>query len=127
MRLVLEGETSARLELSGSGFEIVGEGGPMSPYHLLAGSLASCTALTVQSWAEAAEIDITPLAIALTWTNAESRPARIERMTMELRWPGLPEGRVAAAERVADQCPIHATLVRAMEVTRRVVALPDNP
>lgn len=124
MRLILEEETRARLEMEGGGFEIASEGAPISPYHLLAGSLASCTALTLQSWAEGAGIDMAPLVIDVTWENADERPARIERVAMELRWPGLPEERAEPAERVADLCPIHATLKRAAEVSRRVIALP---
>lgn len=65
-----------------------------------------------------------PLTIHVSWQNAEERPARIVAVDMELRWPGLPEERVETAGRVADLCPIHATLKRATEITRRVVALP---
>ena len=124
MRLVLEAEQRARLEMTGESFEITSDGAPISPYHLLAGSLSSCTALTLQSWADGAGIDMAPLAIHVTWEHAEERPARIERITMELRWPGLPEERVETAERVAGLCPIHATLERASEVVCRVVPLP---
>ena len=124
MRLILEGETRARMEMTGDGFEITSEGPAISPYHLLAGSLASCTALTLQSWAEGAGVDMAPLSLHVAWENADERPKRIARVEMELRWPGLPAERVGTAERVADLCPIHATLMRAAEVSRRVVALP---
>lgn len=124
MRLVIEAEKRARLDMTGGGFEITSEGAPISPYHLLAGSLSSCTALTLESWAEGAGIDMAPLALHVTWEHAEERPARIERIEMELRWPGLPEERVETAERVAVLCPIHATLERAAEVVCRVVPLP---
>jgi putative redox protein len=124
MRLILEGETRARMEMGGEGFEIGSEGPAISPYHLLAASLASCTALTLQSWAEGAAIDMAPLTLHVAWEHAEERPQRIERIDLELRWPGLPEARVATAERVADLCPIHATLKRGTEIARRVVALP---
>lgn len=124
MRLVLEAETSARLEMSGDGFEIASEGAPISPYHLLAGSLSTCTALTLEGWAEGAGIDMAPLTIHVAWEHAEEQPARIARVDMELRWPGLSPERVATVERLADLCPIHATLKRAAEVSRRIVALP---
>lgn len=120
MRLILAGEASVRLEAGGTGFEIESEGSPLSPYHMLAGSLASCTMLTVNSWAEQVGIDTSRLAIHISWTNAEERPARIERVEMDLHWPGLPEERVRAAERAADLCPIHATLGRGTEIARRV-------
>jgi uncharacterized OsmC-like protein len=124
MRLILDGEASVRLEAGGTGFEIGSEGPSISPYHLLAGSLASCTMLTAGSWAEQAGIDASRLTIHVSWENAEERPARIARVEMELRWPGLPEERVRVAERAADLCPIHATLERAVEVARTVVPLP---
>jgi uncharacterized OsmC-like protein len=124
MRLVLEGEARARMDMAGEGFEIASEGPAISPYHLLAGSLASCTALTLQSWAEGAGIDLAPLTLHVAWEHADERPKRISRIDMELRWPGLPAERVATAERVADLCPIHATLKRGAEIARRVVALP---
>ncbi|MBA3584943.1 MAG: OsmC family protein, partial [Gemmatimonadetes bacterium] len=80
--------------------------------------------LTLQSWAEGAGIDMSPLTLHLERTNADERPKRIERIDMELRWPGLPAARIEAAERVADLCPIHATLKRGTEIARRVIGLP---
>lgn len=41
MRLILEGEARARMEMAGEGFEITSEGPAISPYHLLAGSRTS--------------------------------------------------------------------------------------
>lgn len=122
MKLIIASEASIRLEMSAGGFEIASDDVPISPYHLLAGSLASCTALTVGSWAQGAQISLEGLEIKVAWTMIDEHPKRIDRIEVELRWPGLPEGRIAAAERVADQCPIHATLARAAEVRRRIVA-----
>lgn len=121
MKLILEGEDRIRFEMTGDGFEMASEGASISPYHLLAGSLASCTALTVDSWAQGAGFDISSLVISVAWEMVEERPKRISRLDMELRWPSLPADRVDIAERVADLCPIHATLVRAAEVSRRVI------
>lgn len=120
MRLILEGESRLRLETGGTGFEIESEGPALSPHHMLAGSLASCTLLTVGSWARQAGIDASRTTVHVSWENAEERPARIARMEVEVRWPGLPEERVRAAERAADLCPIHATLERATEIVRSV-------
>ncbi len=47
MRMTLEGELRIRLEMAGEGFEITSEEVSISPYRLLAGSLASCIALLV--------------------------------------------------------------------------------
>lgn len=121
MRMILEGENRIRFEMAGEDFEMSSEGAPISPYHLLAGSLASCTALTVDSWARGLGIDTSSLVILVAWEMVEERPKRISRLDMELRWPALPEDRIAVAERVADLCPIHATLLRAAEVSRRII------
>ena len=125
MRLVLTGEDRVRVEMAGDGFDIVAEGTTaVSPYHLLAGSLASCTVLTLESWARSAGFDLRPLTIDVGWVHAETRPTRVTRIEMALRWPGLPPERIAAAERVADLCPIHATLKRGTEVARHIETAP---
>lgn len=121
MRVVLEGEQRLRLEMTDAGFEVVSEELPISPYHLLGASLASCTALMFESWAPQMGIDLAPLTIFVSWEMAEERPMRVVSMAMELRWPGLPAERVETAERVADLCPIHATLERSAEISRRIV------
>jgi uncharacterized OsmC-like protein len=120
MRLIPADETRARLELDGDGFEIVPDGAALSPFHLLAGSLAACTASTLHGWAEAAGVSMAGLSIAVEWETAAKPPRRVTRIAMTLNWPGLPESRVAAAERVAHLCPIHHTLDRAADATLRI-------
>ncbi len=123
MQMMLTAENAIRLDIAGDEFEIISEEVALSPYHLLAAGLASCTALTVQSWANAAGIDSQGLTMSIAWTVASERPRRITHMDMQLHWPGLPPHRVAAAERAADLCPIHETLERATEITCRVVSI----
>lgn len=120
MRMVLESENRIQFEMAGDGFDIASDGPAMSPYHLLAGSLASCTALTLASWAQHARISIDPLTITVGWEVSEGRPKQVARMNMELRWPGLAADRIATAERVADLCPIHATLKPGTRISRRI-------
>ncbi|MEX2541440.1 MAG: OsmC family protein [Trueperaceae bacterium] len=120
--MVLDGQQRIRLEMTGEGFEIASEGIDISPYHLLGASLASCTALMFESWAPQTGVDLAPLTISVSWEMAEERPMRVRSMAMELEWPGLPAERVETAERVADLCPIHATLERSAEISRRIVA-----
>jgi uncharacterized OsmC-like protein len=113
-------EYAIRLELDRPGFSIESDGAPVSPYHLLAASLASCTAVALEGWAHASGLDTTALRIDVRWEITEERPARVTAMTMELAWPGLPEQRRAAAERVADTCGIHATLEHGTPIVRRL-------
>lgn len=121
VRIVLEAEDRLRLEMAVEEFDVVSEGGPLSPYHLLAASLANCTAMTIASWVELSGIDITPLVITVTWQKVEELPKRIAHMEMTLRLPGLPSERRDALARAADQCPIHATLVNGIQIDRQVV------
>lgn len=119
MKVVLQGEQRIRFEMAGQDFEIASENVAISPYHLLAASLASCTALTVASWAGGAGIGTGRLAIDVAWEMAD-RPKRVTRIEQTLHWPELPEDRVGTAERVAGLCPIHATLHAGAVVTKRV-------
>lgn len=77
MRLVLTGEDEVRLEAGGSGFEIVGGEQALSPFHLLAGSLASCTLLTVSSWAVQAGLDPEGITVRVRWELAAEAPKRV--------------------------------------------------
>jgi len=80
-----------------------------SPFHMLGGSLASCTFSVLASWAEHAKLDFTDLVIEVAWTFAE-QPHRVGTMSIELRWPSLPANRREAARRAANLCTVHHTL-----------------
>ncbi|WMT88309.1 OsmC family protein [Pelagibacterium sp. 26DY04] len=122
MRLILEDEARIRLELVGEDFEIISEGASLSPYHLLGASLASCTTLMIASWAENAAIPIEALTIVVSWQMTNDGLKRIAQLEIELRWPGLPLGRLGAVNRLVDLCPIHATLQQGAEISRRIVS-----
>ncbi len=91
MRMILESELRIQFEMAGEGFEIASEGIAISPYHLLAGSLASCIALLVVPWAEQSGIALEPATISISWEHAEDGDNRVKQMDVDLRWPGLPE------------------------------------
>ncbi len=93
MRMILEGELMIRLEMTGQGFEITSEDISISPYHLLAGSLASCIVLLIQPWAERSGIDPGPVIIAVAWEHVGAGDNRVKQMDVQLRWPGLPDSR----------------------------------
>lgn len=80
-----------------------------SPYHMLAGSLATCTYSVLASWASHAKLNAQGLKLRVTWTFAE-QPRRIGSMRLTIDWPGLPAARRKAAERAARLCPVHFTL-----------------
>ena len=120
MNLILEGESGVRLALAGDGFEITSDDVSISPYHLLTGSLASCIALVVSPWAERAGLDPAPVIISISWEHVGATDYRVKYMDVEVQWPGLPEARKAVVERLAEACPIHATLLAGTEISSRV-------
>lgn len=87
-----------------------------SPFHMLAGSLATCTYSVLLSWAQHADLSTAELEIAVDW-KFEEDPHRLGAMRMELRWPDLPEGRRVAAERAATMCTVHRALEEPVHVT----------
>jgi uncharacterized OsmC-like protein len=120
MRMLLESELGIRLEVAGHGFEIASEGIAISPYHLLAGSLASCIALLVVPWAERSGIALEPATISISWEHTEDGDNRVKHIEVDVRWPGLPDSRQVVVERLAEACPIHATLISGTMISSRV-------
>lgn len=120
MRIILEGEDRIRLTAGEGGFafESAGEAG-LSPFHLLAASLATCTYSVLHSWAHHAGLSMTGLAILVSWEFGGD-PVRVSEIGMELDWPGLPPARAEAARRVAAQCTVHHTLEHGSHVETRV-------
>lgn len=120
MRMILDSELKIRLEMTGQGFEITSEDIAISPYHLLAGSLASCIVLLIRPWAERVAIDIAPVIIAVSWEHVGAGDNRVKQMDVDLSWPGLPDSRKPVVQRLAEACPIHATLVSGTAITSSV-------
>jgi len=110
MRIILEAEESIRL-VDGGG-EFVLESAPgigLSPFHLLAASLATCTRSVLEGWGREAGLRPEGLEIGVAW-ELGGDPVRVSELRMEVAWPGLPAEREAAARRVAAHCTIHHTL-----------------
>lgn len=120
MRIILETDERIRLVTDGDGFafEAMGEAG-LSPFHLLAASLATCTYSVVHSWADHAGLGMEGLAIVVEW-ELGGDPVRVSEVRMDLEWPGLPEPRREAARRVAAECTIHHTLEHGSHVETTV-------
>ena len=120
MRMILESELRIRLEVAGEGFAIASEDIAISPYHLLAGSLASCIVLLIEPWAERVGIDTAPVIIAVSWEHVGAGDNQVKQLDVDLSWPGLPDSRNQVVQRLAEACPIHATLVSGTVITSSV-------
>jgi uncharacterized OsmC-like protein len=126
MRIILESETSVRLAAGSEGVVLEpARGVALSPFHLLAASLATCTWSVLMGWAEAASLDVAGLELVVAWEFGGD-PVRVEEMRMGVEWPGLPAGRRGAAERAARQCTVHHTLEHGSRVVTRVLPGPGE-
>ena len=111
MKITLLSDERIRLEDDAGPLSIMADSAEMtySPFHMLASALATCVFSVLHSWASHARIPADGLAVEVGWSFAE-RPQRVGSLTVEVAWPGLPEGRRSAAERAASLCAVHATL-----------------
>lgn len=91
----------------------------LSPFHLLAAGLATCTYSVLHDWAHHAGLPLQGLEVVVDWEIGDA-PLRVTRMDMEILWPGLPSERRKAAVRAAAQCTIHNTLSHVTPVETRV-------
>ena len=92
-----------------------------SPFDMLASGLATCTYAVLASWGEQAKIDVSDLKIRVSWTHhAESH--RVEKISMSLLWPSLPQERRQAATRAASLCSIHKTLTTPPDIDIEVAS-----
>jgi uncharacterized OsmC-like protein len=113
MRIILEGETRIRVLPTGPGLEVetAEDAGPVdfSPLHMLAASLATCTASVLLSWAMQTRLAFEDLELDLSWEYVDN-PYRVGRYDLTLVWPSLPEDRHEAAIRAARHCTVEHTL-----------------
>lgn len=115
MNLALTGHTSIRLTLDDAPLEITldtdDEEVGFGPLHMLAGSLATCTAAVLAAYADTAHLHLDGTIIMLEWDYTEN-PHRVGAYRMNLQFPAeISEPRRKALLRAAEQCTVHATLL----------------
>jgi putative redox protein len=89
--------------------DVGGDDAGPSPQELLAASLASCTAVTMEMYARRKGWDIGDVEVEASYTQAERGCPT--RFSMVLRFPaGLPEEQVERLRVIAAKCPVHRAL-----------------
>ncbi len=99
-------------------FDVANEAS-LSPFHLFAASLATCTFSVLHGWAQHAGLPLEGLEIGIEW-EIGGEPVRVTEVRMQIHWPGLPDDRAGAARRVASHCTIHHTLEHGSRVATLV-------
>jgi uncharacterized OsmC-like protein len=87
-----------------------------SPFHMLASGLAVCTFSVLYSWATHAKLSANDLTLEVQWRFADD-PHRVSDIGVIFDWPSLPPNRHGAAQRVAELCTVHATLMNPPTIT----------
>ncbi len=100
------------------------DAGP-SPVELLAGSLGACIAMMVQRYCQSHGYAEGEVAVSLTVEMADD-PKRVRGVVVDLEVPGdLPETRKEAIRRLAQCCPVHATLRNPPRVDLEIMTKTD--
>jgi putative redox protein len=90
-----------------------------TPQELLALSLASCTAITVEMYADRKGWDVGRVEVEVGYEPGDrDRPARFDVL---VRVPAsLSDEQAERIERIACKCPVHRTLMGEVEISDRV-------
>jgi uncharacterized OsmC-like protein len=123
LKITLLSDESIRLEPATGQLTVEAESANQeySPYQMLASGLAVCTFGVMQSWASNIGVSADDLVIDVSWSFADN-PHRVGAMELSYQWPSLPEDRKRVAQRVAELCPVHKTLMQSPSMTIRAAA-----
>jgi putative redox protein len=95
-----------------------GDEGP-SPQELLAASLASCTAITMEMYAKRKGWDVAGMTVDCEYAPAER--GSVTRFNLVMKMPAhLTEDQVEKLQVIAAKCPVHRTLEGEVAFDERV-------
>lgn len=88
-----------------------------TPTELFVAGLASCVGFYAARFLSRHDIAPTGLAVDCAYEMSTDRPARVSRVTLDVRLPaGFPEQRREALMRVVEHCTVHNSIRMAPEV-----------
>ena len=86
-----------------------GEDQGPTPEELLAGSLAACTAITIEMYARRKEWDLGDVEVQSDYEQADADGQTVFKVVLRLP-SGLTPDQVEQLELIAAKCPVHRTL-----------------
>jgi uncharacterized OsmC-like protein len=125
VKIILLSNDSIRLDPATGQLTIEAESASQeySPYQMFASGLAVCTFGVLQSWGSNVGLSADDLVIDVSW-SFEEHPHRVSKVALAYDWPSLPADRAKVAQRVAELCPLHQTLMHSPEMTIQRAATP---
>jgi putative redox protein len=90
-----------------------------SPQELLAASLASCTAITIEMYAERKGWEIGQIAVDCEYEQTPRGSATEFKVTLWLP-DGLSEEQLDRLNEIAAKCPVHRTLESEVSITQSI-------
>lgn len=111
--------------------EAGGLGTGPTPYELLSGALAACTAMTLRLYAERKGWTLPPYSVAaahqIVPAGADGAPPR-DLFTRNIAFEGELDGEMEAKLlSIADKCPVHRTLMRGFEIRTNIGTMVPPP
>ncbi|SOD80373.1 OsmC family protein [Spirosoma fluviale] len=101
--------TASQVIVADEPIEVGGQDRGMGPGELLAGSLASCTVMTVRMYADRKGWPLDSAVAHVEYTNDSIAQRSLFTMKLILNGDLTDEQRTRLAE-IADRCPVHRTL-----------------
>jgi putative redox protein len=105
--------------------EVGGADAGPTPQQLLALSLASCTAITIEMYADRKGWDVGALEVEVDYETAQKGEPRHFQVLVKLP-AGLSEEQIARIKLIATKCPVHRTLIHGATIEDRVELIGDH-
>ena len=100
--------------------EVGGLASGPTPYELLSGSLAACTAMTMRLYAERKGWELPPFRVEVVHASPLTASGR-DRFMRRIQIGGpIDEDRKTRLLEIANRCPVHRTLERGFEISTDV-------